>query len=133
MAATTTTTRRMAMRMPQPSANLFILIMLNCELSFFQDWSDLRSDYLPLIGLLHKCVSQNKFSAEKILLSLLRFKETLADHDSSVAIQANPKIVNFEFGENDVAVHAFQIASFIHDPAVWPNDGAIVRFNTASV
>jgi hypothetical protein len=35
--------------------------------------------------------------------------------------------------ENDVASHGFQIGSFIYDPAVWPNDSAIVRLNAARV
>jgi hypothetical protein len=33
-------------------------------------------------------------------------------------MQAYSKIMNLELGENDVAGHAFQIASFTHDPAV---------------
>jgi len=59
--------------------------MLNCELSLFHDRSDLGSGHLPLTALLHKCVGPHKFSAEKNLLSFVRF-DALADDDSSIAI-----------------------------------------------
>src|SRR6059058_4547494 len=56
----------MAMRTPQPSANLFITIIDNRQRSFFQDRSDLRSDHLPLTALFRKCVGPDEFSAEEI-------------------------------------------------------------------
>ena len=93
------------MRTPQPSANLFMTIMVNCERLFLQDGSDLRSDYLPLNALFHKCVGPDDFSAEEILISLVRLHDARADDDSSVAIYAHPKIIDFEFGKNDVANH----------------------------
>src|SRR4030095_12027921 len=99
----------MAMRTPQPSANLF---MINYGL-FFQDRSDLRSEHFPFTALFHKCVGPDEFSAEEILLSLVRFDDALADDDSSVAIQAYAKIINFEFGEYDVAGHGLQILLFV--------------------
>jgi len=58
-----------------------------------------------LTALFHKCVGPHEFSAEKILLSLVRFDDALADDDSSFAIKAYPKIIDFEFGKNDVANH----------------------------
>src|SRR5882724_4567650 len=115
----------MAMRTPQPSANLFITIIDNAERSLFQDRSDLRSDYLPLTALFRKCVGPDEFSAEEILLSLVRFDDALADHDSRVVIKTHLQMVNLEFGENDVAGHAFQIASLVHDPAIRPYNRAI--------
>src|SRR5882724_5254656 len=133
MAATTTTKSRMAMRTPQPSANLFITIIDNCERSLFQDRSDLRSDYLPLTALFRKCVGPDEFSSEEILLSLVRFDDALADHDSCVAIKTHPQIVNLEFGEYDVAGHGLQILLFVHDAAVWPDDRAITRLNPPCV
>src|SRR3954449_4461903 len=133
MAATTTTTSRMAIKTPQPSANLFMIIMSNCESSFFQDRTDLRGNDLPLTALIRKCVGPHVSSAEKIFVSLACLDDALAHDDSSVPIQTNMKILNLELGENDVASHAFQIASFIHDPAVWPNNSAIVRLNAARV
>src|SRR6476646_3311025 len=133
MAATTTTKSRMAMRTPQPSANLFIIIIDNRERSFFQDRSDLRSDYLPLTALFHKCVGPDEFSSKEILLSLVRLNCPLTHDDSSVAIQAYPKIIDFEFGENDVAGHAFQIASLVHDPAIRPYNRAIFRLKPPCV
>ena len=54
----------------------------------------------------------------------MRLNCSLTHDDSSVAIQAYPKIVD-EFGENDVAGHAFQIASLVHDPAIRPYNRAI--------
>ena len=113
------------MSTPQPSANLFMTIIDNCERSFFQDRSDLRSDHLPLTALFRKCVGPDEFSAEEILLSLARPNCSLTHDDSSVAIHAYPKIIDFEFGENDVAGHAFQIASLVHDPAIRPYNRAI--------
>src|SRR5439155_25619434 len=115
----------MAMRTPQPSANVFMIIIDNCERSFFQDRSDLRSDYLPLTALFHKCVSPDEFSAEEILLSLMRFDDALADHDSRVAIKTHLQMVNLEFGENAAAGYAFQISSLVHDPAIRPYNRAI--------
>src|SRR6476659_7305055 len=115
----------MAMRTPQPSANLFIIIIDNRERSFFQDRSDFRSDHLPLTALFRKCVGPNEFSAEEILLSLVRLNCSLTHDDSSVAIQVDPKIIDFEFGENDVTGHAFQIASLVHDTAIRPNNRAV--------
>src|SRR5215470_2290235 len=108
MAATTTTKSRMAMRTPQPRANLFMTIMDNWERLLFQDRSDLGSNYLPLTALLHKCIGPDKFAAEKILLCLPRFDHAFADDDRSVAIKTNLQILNLEFGELDVG-HAFQI------------------------
>src|SRR6266576_3208579 len=105
MAATTTTKSRMAMRTPQPSANLFMMIMVNCERLFLQDRSDLGSDHLPCATFFHKCVGPDDFSAEEILLSLVRLDDARADDDSSVAIYAHAKIIDFEFGKNDVANH----------------------------
>src|SRR5512132_4199731 len=115
----------MAMRTPQPSANLFITIIDNSELSFFQDRSELRSHHLPLTALFRKCVGPDEFSVEEILRSLVRFDDALADHDSCVAIKTHLQIVTLEFGENDVAGHAFQIASLVHDPAIRPYNRAI--------
>ena len=99
--------------------------MDNCERLFFQDWSDLRSDHLPLTSLLHKCVGPDEFSVEKILLSLVRFNQALADHDSRVAIKTNLHVLNLEFGENNIAHHAFQIGSLVYDAAIRPDDRAI--------
>src|SRR4030095_11844161 len=107
--------------------------MNNCKRIFFQDRSDLRSDHLPLTALPHKCVRPDKFSAEEVLLSLVRFDDALADDDSGVAIQAYPKIINFEFGEYDVAGHGLQILLFVPDAAVRPDDRAIIRLNTPCV
>ena len=64
----------------------------NCERSFFQDRSDLRSDHLPLTALFHKCVGPDEFSVEEILLSLVRFDDALADDDSSVAIKRTRRL-----------------------------------------
>src|SRR6266487_1179038 len=83
----------MAMRTPQPSANLFITFIDNYERSFFQDRSDLRSDHLPLTALFRKCVGPDEFSAEEILLSLVRFDDALADHDSRVVIKTRLQMV----------------------------------------
>src|SRR5439155_25964070 len=44
---------------------------------------------------------------------------------SRVAIKTHLQMVNLEFGENDVAGHAFQIASLVHDPAIRPYNRAI--------
>src|SRR6266496_95900 len=125
MAATTTTKSRMAMRTPQPSANLFITIIDNCKRSLFQDRSDLRSDHLPLTALFRKCVGPDEFSVEEILRSLMRPNCSLTHDDSSVAIQAYSKIIDFEFGEYDVAGHGLQILLFVHDAAVRPDNRAI--------
>src|SRR3954468_4830595 len=108
MAATTTTTSRMAIKTPQPSANLFMIIMSNCESSFFQDRTDLRGNDLPLTALIQKCVGPHVSSAEKIFVSLACLDDALAHDDSSVPIQTNVKIVNLKLGENDVASHAFR-------------------------
>src|SRR4026207_2468142 len=105
---------RMAMGAPQPSANFFITIIDNCERSLFQDRSDSRSHHLPLTALFRKCVGPDETPVEEILRSLMRFDDALADHDSCVAIKTHLHIVNLEFGENDVACHAFQIALLIH-------------------
>src|SRR6266576_668483 len=78
----------MAMRTPQPSANLFITIIDNRERSFFQDRSDLRSDHLPLTALFRKRVGPDEFSVEEILRSLMRFDDALADHYSCVTFDA---------------------------------------------
>src|SRR5438034_6006545 len=123
----------MAIRTPQPSANLFITIIDNRERSFFQDRSDLRSDHHPLTALFRKCVGPDEFSAEEILLSLMRFDDALADRDSCVAIKTHLQMVNLEFGENDVAGYAFQIASLVHDPAIRPYNRAIFRLKPPCV
>src|ERR1700719_1208946 len=115
MAATTTTKSRMAMRTPQPSANLFMTRMDNCKRLFFQDRSDLLTDHFPFTALFHKCVGPPEFSAEKIFLSLLHPDCSLTNDDTSVAIQAHPKIIDFEFGEYDVAGHGLQILLLVHD------------------
>ena len=107
--------------------------MDNYERSFFQERSDLRSDHLPLTALLHKCVGPDELSSEKILLFFLHFDDALADNDSGIAIKAHSQIVNLEFGENDIAGHALQIALLSHDPAVRPDNRAIVRLNAARV
>ena len=44
------------MRTPQPSANLFMTIMVNCERLFFQTGVIWESDYLPCATLFHKCI-----------------------------------------------------------------------------
>ena len=49
--------------------------------------------------------------------------------DSGVSIQAHLQIVDFEFGEDDVAGHAFQVFPFVHDAAVRPDHRAIFRLN----
>src|SRR5262245_63805328 len=123
----------MAMRTPQPSANLFITIMVNCERSFFQDRSDLRSDHLPLTALLHKCVGPDEFSPEKILFSPLRFDRAFADHDSSVAIKTHVHIVNLKFGEKNIACHAFQIGLTVHDAPIRPDNRPILGLKSPSV
>src|SRR5262245_26363488 len=116
-------TSRMAMRTPQPSANLFMIMMDNCERLFFQGWSDLRSDHLPLTALLHKRVGPDKFSVDKVLLCFACFDQAFADDDASVAIKTNVQILNLEFREHNVS-HALQIGLFVHDAAVRPNDRA---------
>src|SRR4030095_208912 len=132
MAATTTTTSRMAMRTPQPSANLFMTIMHNCERLFCQDRSDLRSDHLPFTTLLHKRVGPNEFSAEKILLSLGRFHHALADDDARIAIKTNLQILNLEFGEHHVS-YALQIGSLCYDVAVRPDNRAVFSLKPPGV
>src|SRR5215208_3154381 len=95
-----TTKSRMAMRTPQPSANLFIRIMDNCERSLFQGRSDLRSNHLPLIALFRKCVGPDEFSVEDILRSLVRFDDALANHDFLWRRKTHLQVVNLGFGEN---------------------------------
>src|SRR5438477_7999200 len=116
---------RMAMRTPQPSANLFITIIDNRERSFFQDRSNLRSDHLPLTALFRKCLGPDEFSAEEILLPLCALMMPSPTTISRIAIKTHLQIVDLEFGENDVAGHAFQIASLVHDPAIRPYNRAI--------
>src|SRR5436190_22309604 len=99
--------------------------MDNSVRSFFQDRSDLRSDHLPLTALLHECVGPDELSSEKILFSLVRIDDALADNDSRVAIKTHLQMLNLELGENDVAGHALQIASLVHDPAIRPDNRAI--------
>jgi hypothetical protein len=106
--------------------------MDNSKRLFFQDRSDLRSDHLPFTALLHKCVGPNEFSAEKTLLSLVRFDHAFADDDPSVAIETNLQILNLKFGEHDVR-HALQIGSLVHDAAIWPDNRAIFRLKLPRV
>src|SRR5262245_20488846 len=120
------------MRTPQPSANLFIIIINNWERLLFQGWSDLRRYYLPLTALLHKCVGPDKFSIYKILFSLLRFDAALADNNSGVAIETHLQILDLEFGQLHVS-HALQIGSLVHDAAVRPNNRAIVSLEPPRV
>src|SRR5438067_9240112 len=99
---------------------------------FFQHWSDLRSYHLPCAILFHKRVGPHEFSAEEISLSLVRFDDVLADHDSRVAIKAHLQILNLEFGEHD-AGHALKIASLVHDPAIRPDNRAILGLKPARI
>src|SRR6266536_5554860 len=78
------------------------------------------------------CLS-NEFSAEEILLSLARPNCSLTHDDSRVVIKTHLQMVNLEFGENDVAGHAFQIASLVHDPAIRPYNRAIFRLKPPCV
>src|SRR5215469_14162138 len=114
----------MATRTPQPSANLFMIIINNWKRLLFQDWSDLRSYHLPLTALLQKCVGPDKFSIYKILFSLLRFDGALADDNSGVAIKTHLRILDLEFGELDVS-HTLQIGLLLHDAAIRPHNRAI--------
>ena len=107
--------------------------MDNCKRLFFQDRSDLRSEHFPFHAPFYKCVGPDEFSAEKILLSLVRPNCSLTHDDSSVAKQAYPKIIDFEFGEFDVAGHGLQILLFVHDAAVRPDDRAIIRLKPPRV
>src|SRR4030095_15553776 len=95
----------MAISTTQPSLNLFMTFMDNWKRLFCQDRSDLRSHHLPFATLLHKCIGPDKFAAEKILRSVVRFDHALADHYSCVAIYTYAKIIDFELGKKDVAGH----------------------------
>ena len=56
----------------------------------------------------YKCICPDKFSAQKILLSLVRLDRALTHDDSGVSIQAHLEIVDFEFGETMSPVMLFK-------------------------
>jgi len=62
--------------------------------------------------LSYKRISPDEFAAEKILSYLGDLDRALTHDDSGVSIQAHVWIIDFEFGENDVAGHAFK-SSFL--------------------
>src|SRR5256885_11848575 len=100
---------------------------------FFQHGSDLRSDDFPFTALFHESIGPHEFPAQQILSSLLCADFSLAAHDSRFAINPHLQIVDLEFAKDDVAGHGLHIFFLVHDPAIGPNNRAIVDLKSARV